>query len=253
MQAIDVAALQAAVERLLVAAPLPGDPDALAVLDEFLLALEMGAVRAAVPDGDQWVVQPWVKRAILLGFRLGQIRAFDGPIFRFFDKDTYPPQRIDGLERGIRIVPGGSAVRRGAHLGDGVVCMPPMYVNVGAYVGAGSMIDSHALVGSCAQVGRRVHLSAAAQIGGVLEPAGALPVILEDEVLVGGNAGVYEGTIVRRRAVIGAGVVLTGSTPVYRPRPGKGAPPRGLDAFGDPGWRGGPARKQAAARGFCRP
>jgi 2,3,4,5-tetrahydropyridine-2-carboxylate N-succinyltransferase len=215
MGALDLAALENELERLVSAPPEPGDLHALDVLEDFLYALENGTVRAALPEAGRWVVQPWVKRAILLGFRLGQIRPYDGGLFPFFDKHTYPPQRIDGLARRIRIVPGGSAVRRGAYLGEGVVCMPPMYVNVGAYVGEASMIDSHALVGSCAQIGRRVHLSAAAQVGGVLEPAGALPVVLEDEVLVGGNAGVYEGTLVRRRAVIGAGVVLTGSTPVY--------------------------------------
>jgi 2,3,4,5-tetrahydropyridine-2,6-dicarboxylate N-succinyltransferase len=213
--ALDLAALENELERLLAAPPAAGDAHALDVLEDFLFALESGAVRAAVPDHGHWAVQPWVKRAILLGFRLGQIRRYEDGLFPFFDKDTYPPQSIDGLGRRIRIVPGGSAVRRGAYLGEGVVCMPPMYVNVGAYVGEGTMIDSHALVGSCAQVGRRVHLSAAAQVGGVLEPAGALPVIVEDEVMVGGNCGVYEGTLVRRRAVIGAGVVLTGSTPVY--------------------------------------
>lgn len=184
-------------------------------------ALEKGEVRAAEPDAAQstgWRVNAWVKRGILLGFRLG--RLIGQPLienatdFPFVDKDTYPGRRWSA-EDGVRVVPGGSAVRAGAYLARGVVCMPPMYVNVGAYVDAGTMIDSHALVGSCAQLGQRVHLSAAAQIGGVLEPVNASPVILEDEVLVGGNCGVYEGTIVRRGAVLAAGTVLTRGTPVY--------------------------------------
>lgn len=198
--------------------PLPAD--AAVTVEQLLSALESGALRAAERGGDGgWRAVPWVKRGILLAFRLGRIvdmsPAGDGaPGFRFFDKDTFPPQAI-GLDAGVRVVPGGSAVRRGAYLAPGVVCMPPMYVNVGAWVGAGTMIDSHALVGSCAQIGERVHLSAAAQIGGVLEPVSAAPVVIEDDVLVGGNCGVYEGTVVRRRAVLAAGVVLTRGTPVY--------------------------------------
>jgi len=186
-----------------------------------LTALEQGTVRAAERDADgQWSAVPWVKRGILLGFRIGQVvdMSIGGhhgePKFGFFDKSTYPPQPMS-MANGVRIVPGGSAVRRGAYLAPGVVCMPPMYVNVGAYVGAGTMVDSHALVGSCAQVGERVHLSAAAQIGGVLEPVNAAPVVIEDDVLVGGNCGVYEGTIVRAKAVLAAGVVLTRGTPVF--------------------------------------
>ncbi len=189
--------------------------EARAAFDEFLDGLESGAVRAASPGVDGWQVNGWVKKGILLGFRLGRIVATEpaGPLV-FFDKDTFLPRRLR-VEDGVRVVPGGSAVRRGAYLGKGVVMMPPAYVNVGAHVGEGTMVDSHALVGSCAQVGARVHLSAGAMIGGVLEPVGALPVIVEDDVLVGGNCGIYEGTVVRERAVIGAGVVLTRGTPVF--------------------------------------
>ncbi|MGB8478974.1 MAG: 2,3,4,5-tetrahydropyridine-2,6-dicarboxylate N-succinyltransferase [Acidobacteriaceae bacterium] len=179
-------------------------------------ALTSGAIRAAEPDPTQphgWRVNAWVKRGILLGFRIGQL-VESGTDLSFVDKHTYPARHFATAER-VRVVPGGSAVRTGAYLAPGVVCMPPMYVNVGAYVDEGTMIDSHALVGSCAQIGRNVHLSAAAQIGGVLEPVNASPVVLEDGVLVGGNCGVYEGTLVRKRAVLGAGVILTRSTPVY--------------------------------------
>ncbi|MFQ5601242.1 MAG: 2,3,4,5-tetrahydropyridine-2,6-dicarboxylate N-succinyltransferase [Candidatus Krumholzibacteriia bacterium] len=185
--------------------------------ESLLGVLETGEVRAAEPDpaGD-WIVNTWVKEGILVGFRLGRI--VDMSVHEslpFFDKHNIPTQQLDGVARGVRIVPGGSSVRRGAYLGNNVILMPPAYVNVGAYVGSGSMIDSHALVGSCAQIGRDVHLSAAAQVGGVLEPPGARPVILEDEVLVGGNCGIYEGALVRRRAVLGSGVIVTASTPVY--------------------------------------
>jgi 2,3,4,5-tetrahydropyridine-2-carboxylate N-succinyltransferase len=191
-------------------------------VEELLDALEQGTIRAAERERNgRWSAVPWVKRGILLGFRIGQIEASSIPSqmtapyrFSFVDKDTFRPREF-GRDDGIRIVPGGSMVRRGAYLARGVVCMPPMYVNVGAHVGAGTMIDSHALVGSCAQVGERVHLSAAAQIGGVLEPVNASPVIIEDDALVGGNCGVYEGTVVRRKAVLAAGVVLTRGTPVY--------------------------------------
>ena len=179
-------------------------------------ALEAGVGRAAEPCPDAaigWQVNAWVKRGILLGFRLGHL-ATSGDGLSFVDKHTYPARRFTA-EQGIRVVPGGSAVRAGAYVAKGVVCMPPMYVNVGAYVDEGTMVDSHALVGSCAQIGKRVHLSAAAQVGGVLEPVNASPVILEDDVLVGGNCGVYEGTIVRRKAVLAAGTVLTRGTPVY--------------------------------------
>ena len=180
----------------------------------FLGALEHGDVRAAFPVDGTWQVEPRVKKGILLGFRLGALVSLGDESLSFVDKDTYPIRRFSPADQ-VRIVPGGSSVRRGAHLAATVTMMPPAYVNVGAYVAEGSMIDSHALVGSCAQIGARVHLSAAAQVGGVLEPIGALPVIIEDEVLVGGNVGVYEGTYVRRRAVLGAGVVLTASTRVY--------------------------------------
>jgi 2,3,4,5-tetrahydropyridine-2-carboxylate N-succinyltransferase len=187
-----------------------------ATFAEFRGQLSRGAVRAAERGADgAWRVNAWVKQAILLGFRMGTLVDMSSDdTFRLFDKDTYPVRPTQLADR-VRIVPGGSTIRDGAYVAAGVVCMPPMYVNVGAYVDEGTLIDSHALVGSCAQVGRRVHLSAAAQIGGVLEPAGALPVVIEDDVLVGGGCGVYEGTIVRARAVLAAGTILTGSTPVY--------------------------------------
>ena len=187
-----------------------------AVFDELKRALNRGEVRAAERDANgKWIVNTWVKQGLLLGFRLGAITDMStGESFKFFDKDTYPV-RPTTIEDNVRIVPGGSTIRDGAYIAPGVVCMPPMFVNAGAYVDAGTMIDSHALVGSCAQIGRRVHISAAAQIGGVLEPVGAVPVIIEDDVLVGGNCGVYEGTIVRERAVLASGTILTGSTPVY--------------------------------------
>lgn len=182
-------------------------------------ALNAGEIRAAEPDPGTltgWRVNTWVKKGILLGFRLGSIVdcSIDRQRQPWFDKDTYPVRRFDGSE-GVRIVPGGSSIRDGCYIGRGVTCMPPMYINAGAYVDEGSMIDSHALVGSCAQVGRRCHISAAAQIGGVLEPVGALPVIIEDDVMVGGNCGIYEGTVVRERAVLGTGTILNRSTPVY--------------------------------------
>jgi 2,3,4,5-tetrahydropyridine-2-carboxylate N-succinyltransferase len=194
----------------------------------FLEALERGTVRAAErDDAGRWSAVPWVKRGILLGFRIGQPVDFGVPSaprrsrgstpvrrLSFVDKHTYPTRELTP-DDGIRLVPGGSSIRRGAYVARGVVCMPPMYINVGAYVDEGTMVDSHALVGSCAQIGKRVHLSAAAQIGGVLEPVNAAPVVIEDEVLVGGNCGVYEGTIVRQRAVLAAGVVLTRGTPVF--------------------------------------
>lgn len=188
-----------------------------ALFEEFKTALTRGAIRAAERDAaGVWHANAWVKRGILLGFRLGAMvtASNECETLRFFDKDTYPLRPMTLADK-VRIVPGGSAVRDGAYLAAGVVCMPPMYVNVGAYVDADTMIDSHALVGSCAQIGQRVHLSAAAQIGGVLEPVGAVPVIIEDDVMIGGNCGIYEGTIVRERAVLASGVILTGSTPVY--------------------------------------
>lgn len=195
--------------------PLP--TDAQHIFDHALALLERGELRAARKnENGDWEAVAWVKRAILLGFRIGRVVEMHtaGSVFHFFDKHTYPTRDFR-LEHGVRIVPGGSTVRRGSYLSPGVVCMPPMYVNVGAWVGRGTMIDSHALVGSCAQIGEGVHLSAAAQIGGVLEPINASPVIIEDNVTVGGNCGVYEGTVVRARAVLGAGTVLTRGTPVY--------------------------------------
>ena len=208
--------LRLELERFADGVPPGQEPAALEAFRALKSELNAGRVRAAErePDG-AWRANGWVKAGILLGFRLGRVgpAATGGP-FPFYDKDTYPLRAL-GPEDGIRLVPGGSAIRDGCYVARGVVCMPPMYVNVGAYVDEGTMIDSHALVGSCAQIGRRVHLSAAAQIGGVLEPAGALPVIIEDEVLVGGNCGVYEGTVVRARAVLAPGTVLTGSTVVF--------------------------------------
>ena len=187
-----------------------------AVFDDFKAALNHGEIRAAERSLDgSWHVNSWVKQGILLGFRMGRLTDMSGDSgLIFFDKDTYPLRPTTTTEN-IRIVPGGSSIRDGAYVAPGVVCMPPMYVNAGAYVDEGTMIDSHALVGSCAQIGKRVHLSAAAQVGGVLEPVGAVPVIIEDDVLVGGGCGIYEGTIVRERAVLASGTILTGSTPVY--------------------------------------
>lgn len=183
--------------------------------DELIRRLEAGEVRAAEPIDGDWQVNAAVKKGILLGFRLGKVVEFDGGQLQFADKDTYPAQRLPVLERNIRIVPGGNSIRRGSYIGNNVVMMPPAFVNVGAYVDDGTMIDSHALVGSCAQVGKKVHISAAVQIGGVLEPIGQQPVVIEDGVLLGGSSGVYEGTRVGRNAVIGAGCVITASTPVY--------------------------------------
>lgn len=187
------------------------------LFNRFKAALNRGEVRAAERDADgNWRTNSWVKRGILLGFRMGSIVEMTsaGAPLQFLDKDTYPTQTFSAEQR-VRIVPGGSSIRDGAYIAPGVVCMPPMFVNAGAYVDEGTMIDSHALVGSCAQIGKRVHLSAAAQIGGVLEPAGAMPVIIEDDVIVGGNCGVYEGAIVRERVVLASGTIVTGSTPVF--------------------------------------
>jgi 2,3,4,5-tetrahydropyridine-2-carboxylate N-succinyltransferase len=211
--------LRARIEALLAAGEGASADEARATFVELRAALSAGAVRAAEPDASTptgWRVNVWVKQGILLGFRHGVLAdaSVDHGRWPFFDKDTLPLKRLD-LAAGVRVVPGGSSVRDGAFLVRGVIAMPPMYVNIGAYVDEGSLIDSHALVGSCAQVGRRVHVSAAAQIGGVLEPVGALPVIVEDDVLIGGNTGLYEGAVVKRRAVIAAGTILTGSTPVY--------------------------------------
>ncbi len=189
------------------------------LFQQFKNELNAGRVRAAEPDPSAptgWRVNAWVKKGILAGFRMGALvdMSVDRARQPFFDKATYPVKRLSP-ESGVRIVPGGSSIRDGCFVGRGVTCMPPMYINAGSYVGDGTMVDSHALVGSCAQIGRNCHISAAAQIGGVLEPVGAMPVIIEDEVLVGGNCGVYEGTVVKRRAVLGSGTILNRSTPVY--------------------------------------
>jgi 2,3,4,5-tetrahydropyridine-2-carboxylate N-succinyltransferase len=194
-----------------------GDPAAMSAFLDLRAALENGEVRSACPDPESptgWRVNAWVKQGILLGFRLGALEALPSGGLSFVDKHTYPVQQFEPAD-GIRVVPGGSSVRAGAYVAKGVVCMPPMYINTGAYVDEGTMVDSHALVGSCAQIGKRVHLSAAAQIGGVLEPVNAGPVVIEDDVLVGGNCGVYEGTIVRKGAVLAAGTILTRGTPVF--------------------------------------
>jgi 2,3,4,5-tetrahydropyridine-2-carboxylate N-succinyltransferase len=211
--------MQTEIESLFSSPPSAYTEEHFALFARLKDALNTGAVRAAEPDSFSktgWRVNPWVKKGILLGFRMGGIvdMSVDPTRQPFFDKTTWPVKRITASS-GIRIVPGGSSIRDGCFIGKSVTCMPPMYINAGAWVGDGTMVDSHALVGSCAQVGMRCHISAAAQIGGVLEPVGALPVIIEDDVLVGGNCGVYEGTVVKRRAVLGSGVILTRSTPVY--------------------------------------
>jgi 2,3,4,5-tetrahydropyridine-2,6-dicarboxylate N-succinyltransferase len=190
-----------------------------ALFQKFKEALNRGEIRAAVPDDSspgRWRAEPWIKKGLLLGFRMGQIEnmSIDTKKQPFFDKSTYPPREITSAD-GIRIVPGGSSIRDATYIARGVICMPPMFVNVGAYVDENTMIDSHALIGSCAQIGKNCHISAASQIGGVLEPVGVLPVVIEDEVTVGGNSGVYEGTIVKKRAVLGTGTILNRSIPVY--------------------------------------
>jgi 2,3,4,5-tetrahydropyridine-2,6-dicarboxylate N-succinyltransferase len=211
--------MQAEIEKLFDEKPQAYTDDHFELFQRFKQALNAGEVRAAEADPATktgWRVNAWVKKGILLGFRMGAVvdMSINATRQPWFDKATFPVQRI-AADRGVRIVPGGSSIRDGCYIGRGVTCMPPMYINTGSWVGDGSMIDSHALVGSCAQVGANCHISAAAQIGGVLEPVGALPVIIEDEVLMGGNTGVYEGTVVRRRAVLGSGVILNRSTPVY--------------------------------------
>jgi 2,3,4,5-tetrahydropyridine-2-carboxylate N-succinyltransferase len=206
--------LEAVIEELFNHPPAQYSDEQKNVFFEFRDLLNRGAVRAAEPDASQpsgWRVNPWVKKGILLGFRIGGIIEMSG---QFFDKSTYPLKSINAGD-GVRVVPGGSSIRDGCYLGRGVTCMPPMYINVGSYIADGTMVDSHALIGSCAQIGRNCHISAASQIGGVLEPVGALPVVIEDDVLVGGNCGVYEGAIVKRRAVLGSGTILNRSTPVY--------------------------------------
>jgi 2,3,4,5-tetrahydropyridine-2-carboxylate N-succinyltransferase len=210
--------LQSTIERHFADGPNAiGDPTAMSAFLLLRAALESGEIRAASPDSTTptgWRVNAWVKRGILLGFRLGALKEFPSGAFSFVDKGTFPMRHFTVAD-GVRVVPGGSSVRTGAYVARSVVCMPPMYINAGAWVDEGSMVDSHALVGSCAQVGKRVHLSAAAQIGGVLEPINASPVIIEDDVLVGGNCGVYEGAIVRKGAVLAAGTILTRGTPVF--------------------------------------
>ena len=211
--------MQADVEALFDQKPAAYNEAHFALFERFKSALNTGAIRAASPDPSSplgWSVNGWVKKGILLGFRMGAVvdMSIDSARQPWFDKATYPVRKLSETS-GVRVVPGGSSIRDGCYLGKGVTCMPPMYINVGAWVDDGTMVDSHALVGSCAQVGKNCHISAASQLGGVLEPVGALPVIIEDEVLVGGNCGVYEGTIVKRRAVLGTGVILNRSTPVY--------------------------------------
>jgi 2,3,4,5-tetrahydropyridine-2,6-dicarboxylate N-succinyltransferase len=211
--------LQGEIERLFDAGSVAYTESDRRLFQEFKDALNSGRLRAAEPDSSAktgWRVNAWVKKGILLGFRMGEMVDMTAPGARqqFFDKATYPLKHLE-LSDGIRIVPGGSSVRDTSYVGRGVMCIPPMFINVGAYVDEGTMVDSHALIGSCAQIGKKCHVSAAAQIGGVLEPVGAMPVIIEDEVLVGGNCGVYEGTIVKRRAVLGSGTILNRSTPVY--------------------------------------
>lgn len=222
--------LQSTIETLAAQGADADRREARGVFEELKADLESGSVRSAEPDPSAptgWRVNTWVKQGILLGFRFGDLVDMSAGL-PFSDKDTQSVQAFSRASS-VRVVPGGSAIRGGAYVGRGVICMPPMYVNIGAYLGEGTLIDSHALVGSCAQIGARVHVSAAAQIGGVLEPVGAMPVIVEDEVLVGGNTGIYEGAVIKHRAVIAAGTVLTGSTPVYdlvngviiRPEPGQ--------------------------------
>jgi 2,3,4,5-tetrahydropyridine-2-carboxylate N-succinyltransferase len=210
--------LEKAIERHFASGPAAiGDPDAMMSFLALRSAIESGEVRAASPDAASptgWRVNAWVKQGILLGFRLGVLEEMAAAGLSFVDKHTYPARHFTAGD-GVRLVPGGSSVRAGAYVARGVVCMPPIYINAGAYVDEGTMVDSHALVGSCAQIGKRVHLSAAAQIGGVLEPVNASPVVIEDDVLVGGNCGIYEGTIVRKGAVLAAGAILTRGTPLF--------------------------------------
>jgi 2,3,4,5-tetrahydropyridine-2,6-dicarboxylate N-succinyltransferase len=207
-------AVAQAIEELFEQKPAQYNDDQRNLFREFIGLLNRGAVRAAEPDSNEstgWRVNAWVKKGILLGFRIGGIVEMSG---QFFDKSTYPLKHLSA-EDGVRVVPGGSSIRDGCYLGRGVTCMPPMYINAGAYVDDGTMVDSHALIGSCAQIGKACHISAASQIGGVLEPVGAIPVIVEDDVLIGGNCGVYEGTVIKKRAVLGSGTILNRSTPVY--------------------------------------
>src|SRR5579884_2564854 len=211
--------MQTEIEKLFDEKPATYTEEHFRLFARFKQALNEGAVRSAGPDSSTrtgWRVNTWVKKGILLGLRMGQIVDMSPDPVRFplFDKATFPVKRLTPAD-GVRLVPGGSAIRDGCYVGRGVICMPPMYINAGAWVGDGTVVDSHALVGSCAQVGRNCHISAAVQLGGVLEPVGAMPVIIEDEAVVGGNCGVYEGTVVKRRAVLASGTILTRSTPVY--------------------------------------
>jgi 2,3,4,5-tetrahydropyridine-2-carboxylate N-succinyltransferase len=216
--------LKSSIEHLAAQGEVEHDPEARKVFLEFRDQLTQGKIRAAEKIANKWTVNAWVKQGILLGFRLGALADMGVGTstsgLSFVDKDTFPARQFMIADR-IRVVPGGSSVRTGAYVAPSVICMPPMFINVGAYVDEGTMVDSHALVGSCAQIGKRVHLSAAAQVGGVLEPINAAPVIIEDDVLVGGNCGIYEGTLVRARAVLGAGTILTRSTPLYDPVKGE--------------------------------
>jgi 2,3,4,5-tetrahydropyridine-2-carboxylate N-succinyltransferase len=213
-----ISQLQKTIERYFAAGPAAiGDPSAMAAFLALRAAIECGEVRAASPDSATptgWRVNAWVKQGILLGFRLGVLEEVAAGRLSFVDKETYPVRHFTSGD-GVRLVPGGSSIRAGSYVARGVVCMPPMYINAGAWVDEGTMVDSHTLVGSCAQIGKRVHLSAGAQIGGVLEPVNASPVVIEDDVLVGGNCGVYEGAIVRKGAVLAAGTILTRGTPVF--------------------------------------
>jgi 2,3,4,5-tetrahydropyridine-2,6-dicarboxylate N-succinyltransferase len=208
-----MSSLKASIERLAAQGEVEHDPEARKVFLEFRDQLTQGKLRAAEKMEGRWTVNAWVKQGILLGFRLGVLQEMPAGL-SFVDKDTFPARQFTIADR-VRVVPGGSSARVGAYIAPSVICMPPMFINVGAYVDEGTMVDSHALVGSCAQIGKRVHLSAAAQVGGVLEPVNAAPVIIEDDVLVGGNCGIFEGTLVRARAVLGAGTILTRSTPLY--------------------------------------
>ncbi len=209
----EVRNLKASIEHLATQGEVEHDPDARKTFLEFRDRLTKGKIRAAEKIDGRWTVNAWVKQGILLGFRLGALADMSAGL-SFIDKETFPARQFTTADR-VRVVPGGSSVRVGAYVAPSVICMPPMFINVGAYVDEGTMIDSHALVGSCAQIGKRVHLSAAAQVGGVLEPINAAPVIIEDDVLVGGSCGIFEGTLVRSRAVLGAGTILTRSTPLY--------------------------------------
>ena len=205
--------LKSSIEHFAALGEVERDPEARKTFLEFRDQLTQGKIRAAEKVDGRWKVNAWVKQGILLGFRLGALREMNAGL-SFVDKDTFPARQFSVADR-VRVVPGGSSVRTGAYVAPSVICMPPMFINVGAYVDEGTMVDSHALVGSCAQIGKRVHLSAAAQVGGILEPINAAPVIIEDDVLVGGNCGIFEGTLVRARAVLGAGTILTRSTPLY--------------------------------------